>query len=232
MTRSSSISHRVPPQSGHVSGTGSPKCAFIFATEVSSDGSCGSRYPLRAILFSPFFAGWCVRRSIAEAIADAGSTSSTSTEAIAARGMLSIMASSGFCTMATPPSFLITLSPYVPSLNAPDSTTPTTRGPNACAAVRNSGSIAGLNPFSRGPWVTHSRRGEEHVVVRPRDVNVAAHDWIAVAGQCHGHVRSASKDVRQDPAAFSPCVENDEDRRIDRGREKLNDGLECRQRAG
>src|SRR5262245_55546641 len=41
--------------------------------------------------------------------------------------------------------------PAQPASNAPDNTTPITRGPNASAADRNNGSTAGRVRFSRGP---------------------------------------------------------------------------------
>jgi hypothetical protein len=84
-------------------------------------------------------------------------TWSTSTLRIALWGMLGKTASAGSCTIASPPCRLISDNPDVPSSSPPDRIRPITRGPYAIAAVRNSGSTAGRNPFSFGPRVTRAR---------------------------------------------------------------------------
>ena len=67
-------------------------------------------------------------------------------------GMDGAAASEGSCTIVVPPRSLIAINPAVPSSSWPVSTTPTTAGPYASAAERNSGSIAGRARFSCGPW--------------------------------------------------------------------------------
>jgi hypothetical protein len=90
-------------------------------------------------------------RSSNGASPSAGTTWSTGTCASALAGMLGVRASFGSWTTAMPPASLIARSPDTPSSSAPDSTTPMTPPWRALAAVRNSGSTAGREPFSRGP---------------------------------------------------------------------------------
>ena len=73
-------------------------------------------------------------RSNVAARSRAGTRASTSTMAIALRGMSSNSASFGSCTTAAPPRRLIAHSPAAPSSCMPDRTTPVTRGPYATAA--------------------------------------------------------------------------------------------------
>src|SRR4051812_12081145 len=95
--------------------------------------------------------------SIRAAIVAAGRTSDTPPVAMALRGMSAKAASAGSCVIVIPPALRTATVPAAPSSSVPDSSTDTTRGPCACAAVRSSGSMAGRDPFSRAPTESRSR---------------------------------------------------------------------------
>ena len=119
-------------------------------------GRCGSGVSRRGMALTPALpargrTARSRRRSRLE-----GATACTCVSRSAASGMLGTSASSGSWTMAIPPRRTIALNPRAPSSSAPERMTPMTPGPRDRAAVRNRGSTAGRNRFSRGPRTTRS----------------------------------------------------------------------------
>src|SRR3982750_1031183 len=101
---------------------------------------------------------------------------------MALRGMSEAMACDGCWTIATPPRCFIAHRPAAPSSSEPDRTIPTTRGPNADAAERNSTSTDGRNLFSGAARPLHEAGGNQRqVMVGWRGVDVARLEGHAIA---------------------------------------------------
>ena len=92
-------------------------------------------------------------------------------------------------------------------------TTPITRVVQLAAAERNSGSIAGREPFSRGPrrtWTWFA--AHEQVAIRRRDVHVTAHVLLPLRGLKHRQRAGGAQGPDEQVGIGRPSVNDDEER--------------------
>jgi hypothetical protein len=118
------------------------------------------------------------------------------------------------------------MTPAVPSSRGPLRITPTTRGPKAQAAERNTGSMAGRSPCSFGPWRTCTpAAGQGKMPIRGCDGDASRLYSAAILGVGHRQGPGPGEDAGQIAEAGRRGVLHDEHRHRQVGGESLNETL-------